>query len=402
MKNRSFYLIVVIALGLHACIPLKSDTFRENEKVAQKDYLVYQINEDPKQRNLFFYDPINHTSSQILADWNVNIDGFSLSANNRLAFSSSQDGNSNIYILDYPFMGNTPTKITFDKSVNDTPISWSPDGHYLLLDSFQADGKKLSLWDGKNFLDIYDYHGQINEITWSAQGHLAFTEFSLADPAPDVDEGEVYIWDGNSTVSASQNPSGNDRFPAWSKDGRQLAFLSNRNGKYNIFLWDGISKKKNLPDVKTFVNVAPGLPEYFSSPTWTSTNSIAFSTGYKNDEHAQIYEWDGKKVRNISQNPLSHNGGQTWRNDGDWAFTTFFSKSQDLYIRDNNNRTLLETRGQYSPAWSQKGLLIFCAPDNSKSWTLSMWNNGKVISIAHGDFVIAKWNNGEFVFCSYG
>jgi Tol biopolymer transport system component len=395
MKSPLLYLVIVIALGLSSCASLKGASLDSGAE--QKDYLVYQID----QRHLFLYDPTSNTHTQILTDWDINIDSFSLGTNNRLAFSSSRDGNSSVYVIDYPFTENISAKITFDTSTSNTPISWSPNGRYLLFETVQTDSKKLSLWDGKNFLDIYNYHGQINEVTWSVSGQLAFTEFFINDSSPDRDSGEVYIWDGNATVSASQNPSGEDRFPAWSKDG-QLAFLSNRNGEYDIFVWDGASKNKGFPDAKTFVNIAPDLTQYFSSPTWTNTNSLAFCGGSQSDKYVQIYEWDSQIAKNISQNPSLHNGGQTWRKDGYWSFITFFSSSQNLYVRNNTNHTILETKGQYPPAWSQNGLLVFCTPDSSKHWILSMWNGVKIIEIAHGDFIEAKWNNGEYVFCSYG
>jgi hypothetical protein len=256
------------------------------------------------------------------------------------------------------------------------------------------------MWNGKNIFDVYEYRGQISEVAWSSSGQLAFTEFYIDDYSPDKDYSEIYIWDGNSTLNASQNPFGEDRSPTWSQNG-QLAFLSNRNEEYNILVWDGISKNNSAPDSKTFVNIAPELTQYFSNPIWTNSDSIAFSGGSESDLYAQIYEWDGQTAKNISQNPSFHNGGQTWRNDGYWSFITFFSSGQNLYVRDNINQTVLETKGQYRPAWSHNGLLAFCVPEYP-NWALSIWSGKNAVEIAHGNFIVAKWNNGEYVFCSNG
>lgn len=383
-------------LGLNSCIPFKS--FLSNDGIEQKDFLIYLIDENSEQRQLVLYDPESNLHTQVLPGWDIQ--EFTLSKNYRLAFSSSKDGYSKIYVLNYPFTENTPIEIALNTSAENTPISWSPDGNYLLLDSVQANSKKLSMWNGETVFDIYEYHEQLSEVTWSPDGRLTFTDFYTFILPHDGDICEIFIWDGKTTVSVSQNPSGDDRFPVWSKDG-QLAFLSERNGEYDIFIWDGVSKENGAPDSKTFVNIAPELTQYFSNPIWTNSDSIAFSGGNESDLHAQIYEWDGQTAKNISQNPSFHNGGQTWRNDGYWSFITFFSSEQNLYIRDNINQTVLETKGEYRPAWSHNGLLAFCVPEYP-NWALSIWSGKNAVEIAHGNFIVAKWNNGEYVFCSNG
>ncbi|HNE05893.1 MAG TPA: hypothetical protein PLT08_15310 [Anaerolineales bacterium] len=392
MKNQFLYLFLFIfILGVSSCASANSET-------KTRDLLVYVIENYPEKRMLFVYDPINNSQKQILAGWDI--EEFSLSKNDRLAFSSLKDGHSSIYVLDYPFTENAPTEIALDIPAENTPISWSPDGHYLLFDSVRANSKKLSVWDGKSVSDIYEYHEQVFGVAWSPNGQVAFTDIYTFILPYDGDVSEIFVWNGKTTVSASQNPSGNDTHPAWSKDG-QLAFLSERNEEYDIFIWDGTSKENGAPDVKTFINIAPEVTQYFSDPTWTNTDSIAFSGGSESDLHAQIYEWDGQTAKNISQNPSFHNGGQTWRNDGYWSFITFFSSGQNLYVRDNINQTVLETKGQYRPAWSHNGLLAFCVPEHPE-WTLSIWNGKNIVEIAHGNFIAAKWNNGEDVFCSNG
>jgi Tol biopolymer transport system component len=381
---------------LNSCSSSKDSAFAG--EMEQNDYLVYLIDEYPKQRQLIFYDPASNTHTKILPDWDI--DEFSLGVNNRLAFSSSHNGNSKIYVLDFPYTENVPAEITLDISTENELLSWSPDGHYLLFDSSQTGTKKLSVWDGKVISDIYNYHEKVADVVWSSNGQLAFTDFYTFVSPHDGDSSEVFIWDGKDIVSVSQNPSGVDRSPTWNKE-NQLAFLSERNGEYDIFVWNGVSKNNGVPDINTFLNIAPSLTQYFSNPTWTNSGSLAFSGNGTWDLNVQIYEWDGQIARNISKNPLSHNGGQTWRNDGYWSFITFFSESQNLYIRDEINQTVVKTKGQYKPAWSQNGLLMFCVPD-PQDWTLSIWNGKNVVEVAHGYFIVAKWNNGEYVFCSNG
>ncbi len=391
MKTSPLHIIFMVALGLTSCSSLQNRDDR-----IHKDYLIYRLYNDGQQGPLILYDPASNVHTQILPDWEI--DRYSLSTNNRLAFSTSTDEVESIFVLDYPFTENVPIEIIVEKSTQTIPMSWSPYGRLLLFYSIQENGKTLSLWNGKNTLNIYDYRGTISEVTWGPDGQLAFTEFYDLDLNTTHEWGssEVFIWDGNAIRSASQNPSGEDRFSAWSQEG-QLAFLSSRDGTYAIFVWDGVSKDNGVPDIDTFTKVDTDL-HHFSNATWTSSNTLAFNKQEAQDLYVPIYEWDGQSIVDISNNPSSSNGFQTWRDDGYWAFSTFFSEEQNVYVRDETNQTVLTAEGQW-PVWSRNGLLMFCV-HHSPDWTLSIWNGGEVIEVVNADFIHAKWNNGEEVFCS--
>jgi hypothetical protein len=363
------------------------------------DYLVYVINELSGESQLIFYDPINEINVPILSGWKI--DTISLNTKNLLAFSSSHEGNSEIYILVYPFTDNIPVNITNDKSADDYVISWSPDGHYLAFRSEQADGKTLSIWDGNEVSNIYQYKVQISEFSWSVDNRLAFTEFYTFILPYKGDQNEIFVWDGNTITSVSQNPTGNDRSPSWNENG-ELAFLSERDGEYDIFIWDGISKNKDKPDINSYQKIAPNLTNYFSYPVWNNAGLLTFIAFGLEDQHAQIYEWDGQAANNISKNPDSHNGGQSWGSDGYWSFATFFS-SPFLYVRNERNQTQLTVEGAYASVWSQNGFLMFCSYVSAPyEWKLSIWDRKNIVEIAQGYHIIAAWRNGTKVFCSSG
>lgn len=365
------------------------------------DYLIYVISNPSEKSQLILYDLTSEKHMPILSD--EVISSISVSANGRLAFSSAHEDSSPIYILDYPFSNGEPINIIGDNSAQNFTSAWSQDGRYLAYVSIQDNGETLSIWDGNNSFKIFDSLNSISEITWGPNGRLAFTEFDFT-PTDEKDSSEVFIWDGDKTVSLSQNPNGSDRFPEWNENG-QLAFNSSRKGESDIFVWDGLSTINGMPDVNTFSNIAPHLTWYFSDPVWSNSGTLTFQGSGPRDEHVQIYEWDGIRANNISQNPDFHNGGQRWRGDGYWSFITYFSNEQLIYIRDAKNQRVLIAEGQYSPAWSQSGYLIFCNQTGSgteRTWSLSMWNGAKVIEIARGHNIVAFWSNGSSVFCSFG
>jgi Tol biopolymer transport system component len=301
--------------------------------------------------------------------------------------------------LDFPFTDNVPVNIIHDASIN-YPISWSPDGYYLAYGSVHDDGKTLLIWNREISSPIHHYQEQISSLAWSSDGRLAFTEFykfSSLDEGEDWNE--VFIWEGDTAVNLSQNPSGEDRFPAWSADGR-LAFLSERDSKHDIFVWDGTSKIDGVPDVNTFVKIAPNLTGYYSSPAWTNSDSLTF-TG-SGDSYLQIYEWDGRRATNISKNPGFHSGSPRWRSDGYWSFSNGIMSSQSLlHIRNEKNKTQLTVEKGVSSAWGQSGHLMICIR-SSPTWTLSMWNGVEIIEITEGYNIDASWRNGEDVFCTSG
>lgn len=398
MEKTFFYTFFIIVLGLNACASIQDFSF--GSAPVKKDYLVYLIDDFQKQQQVMFYDPTENVYTPILHDWDIN--AFSLSIDNRLAFSSSRDGKNRIYVVNYPFTQSTPIEITPETSSENFPRAWSPDGRYLLFTSVQGNSKKLLLWDGQSTSDIYHFHETVDEITWNTNNQVAFTDFYTFEFPQDYDGdlSEIFIWDGHATVNVSQNPSGSDRYPAWSKDG-QLAFLSERSGKYDVYIWNGKSKESGVPIINSFINVAPHMTHTYFGLTWTNSGTLAFSAVGEGDSHAQIYEWNGHTINNISQNPLLHNGAQSWRNDGYWSFTTLFSNRQNIHVRDNANNTVFTTDGYYAPVWSPNGLLMFCNYDSS-GLLLSIWNGTKIIEVAHGSFIAAKWQNGKAVFCSFG
>jgi Tol biopolymer transport system component len=360
---------------------------------AAGDYLIYMIG-----RRLTFYDPAENLHVPIVPDWEVS--AYSISSNNVLAFSSEHDGDLDIYLLDYPFTENEPRNITNELDTDDRVELWSPDGQLLVFESkISFSQKKLSIWDGKAISNIYEYQGHLHEYDWSIDGRLVFTEsYSFTG---DDKPAEIFLWDGDTVTNVSQNPSGEDRSPVWSKDG-QLVFNSCQETSCNILVWDGISILNGLPDKSTYQNIAHDLTGYYSRPVWTSSGTLSFSSGAD-----KIYEWDGKTVTEISNNPNFANVGQSWSKDGYWAFTThYYSNEHNLYIRDVQNQTILETKGLFTPEWSNEGYLMYCIYDRSddgSTWTLSIWDRESIHSVIEIDeYIWASWPNGNFVYCSNG
>lgn len=407
--------ILLVIVGILSSIKIIALSKFQASVIKEGDYLVYVISNYPTSQ-LRLYDLATKTHTPILSGNDIR--NISISATGRLAYSSVHEGSRAIYVLDYPFTNIPPVNVTGITSTRYYRMVWSPDGRYLAYAAIQNDGATLSIWDGKSSFQISHSPASIGELIWSPDGRLAFSIFFTHSSPYQGDSSEVFIWDENKMVNLSQNPTGEDRFPAWNEDGH-LAFLSQGKGTYDIFVWDGFSMVNGVPDISTFNNIAPHLTSYYSRPVWTNTGSLTFEGTGARDTHIQIYEWDGKYATNISQNPGFHNGNQHWRNDGYWSFSTYFSSEELAYIRDEKNKTQLILDG-YGVRWSESGYFIFCHRtitgyrwhfqkwefpriiEEYSGWTLSMGNGNKVVEIAHGREIAAAWANGESVLCSDG
>jgi Tol biopolymer transport system component len=323
-----------------------------------------------------------------------------------LAFSSNDlEEHQQIYIWD----GKAVINITPDE-MNDSAESynavWSPDGRYLAFWLKQEDNTLIYVWDGENSFNItpdLDYNISDYRPAWSSDGRLAFIANYHIDTS--IYGSDIFLWNGSTTVNLSQNPTVEYSNLGWNPNG-EFAFLTRHNCddnshcEYNVFVWDGVSVKNGSPNVDTFTNVAPGMIGYYSSPSWTLNGNLVFISQTSQDTHAQIYIWDGQTVTNISQNPKFHNGIPHWNADGRWAFSTFFSSEQLVYVRDADNKTLLSVDGQ-SPALSSGGYLIFCKYRRPE-WVLYMWNGQDIIEITQGHNIWAQWQSGQGTFCTSG
>ena len=85
--------------------------------------------------------------------------------------------------------------------------------------------------------------------------------------------GDIYVVDSNGgNATALTSHSAYDGYPVWSRDGKQLAFASDRHGNFDIFVMPAEGgQAKRL----TF-HGSPDIPSDFSADT--GSPAVAFST----------------------------------------------------------------------------------------------------------------------------
>jgi dipeptidyl aminopeptidase/acylaminoacyl peptidase len=211
-----------------------------------------------------------------------------------------------------PFAGGEARRLTSSPKRESTP-RWSPDGRYLAFLSGR-EGKKAQVWlldrAGGEAVRLTDYKADVSELAWSPDGKRLALVVDDVDPEdPDtlpegaprphpkpivIDrrqfkrDGEgylrafrkhLYLFDVTTRASA-QLTSGpyDDAEPAWSPDGRSLAFTSNRtpdpDANQNTDVFVVAAAPGATPRA---VTTSPGAD---SSPAWSPDGrSIAYLAG---------------------------------------------------------------------------------------------------------------------------
>jgi Tol biopolymer transport system component len=184
----------------------------------------------------------------------------------KLAFALSGKGVSGIYVVNAD--GSGMTKVDDARAAD---LAWSPDGKRLAFCS-AADGREVMESSTAGIATAYG-----NWITWESVG---------------VVEREVNLFVLNlETKSKTQltKSSRKNLQPSWSPDGKTLAFASNRDGRYGIFLMNADDTK-----VEKFVS---GNAWHTWHPSWAPAgDAIVFQINKANDERRK-----DAMVRNTSQ-----------------------------------------------------------------------------------------------------
>lgn len=159
---------------------------------------------------------------------------------NQIVFQriDEQRENSDIYVMDAD--GSNEKKLTDSPLWFQSP-DWSPDGAKIAFYQSVADGPGR-VWvmdaDGSNQKMIYDWG---YDPAWSPDGKkIAFSSERFSWQAGRGIFCDILVMDVNtaSVTAITQPDSSNDFYPKWSPDGSRIAFSSNRDGNYEMYVMD--------------------------------------------------------------------------------------------------------------------------------------------------------------------
>jgi Tol biopolymer transport system component len=256
--------------------------------------------------------------------------------NGKIAFSSSADGDHDIYTMN-PDGSELVNLTDAFGDANDTDPNWSPDGSKIAFASSRA-GRDEHVEANNIFVMNADGSDQVQltfeadhltsfQPSWSPDGaQLAFTSDREGD-------WEIYTMDADgfdqtNITGPNQSLSYDDKNPDWSPDGARIVFEGVREGAWEILTI--------APDGTEEVNLTAE-----DDPPWTNINGYA------------SYRPDGSKIVFMSQ---VNDGSEDW---DIWVMNPDGTDKENV-LPDNEWQDV-------APKWSPDGIQIIFYSNRSES-----------------------------------
>jgi Tol biopolymer transport system component len=222
----------------------------------------------------------------------------------RIAFVSSRDGNSEIYVMNAD--GSGQTRLT-NNAASDFAPAWSPDGAKIVFVSTRDGNSEIYVMnaDGSGQTRLTTVSESDAAPAWSPDGtKIAFTSYRSDN------QGDIYVMNADGSAQANlTNHSGLDVDPAWSPDGAKIAFITIRTPS-GIYTMNSDGSNPSL-----LVNT----PRIEFSPAWSPDGTkIAFTSfNISGTLYGEVYtvNADGSGLSNLTNNPLSDTD-PSWASDG--------------------------------------------------------------------------------------
>jgi hypothetical protein len=203
------------------------------------------------------------------------------------------------------------------------------------------------------------------------------------------------------SVTRLTNDPAQDSEAVWSSDGERIAFISNRDGDFDIYVMDADGGNLGRLTNDTFNNGGPtwgpddwymafhsdhegdGTDEIYTMnsdgsnqammpgsagdngyPAWSPDGwHIAFHSNRDGNWEIYVATYDGSEITRLTNDP-AHDFSPTWSPDGKkLVFTSNRGGSYDLYVVDSDGQNLTrlttdDTTDEVQPAWSASGWKI--------------------------------------------
>jgi len=148
----------------------------------------------------------------------------------RIAFMSQRDGNSEIYVMNRN--GSGVRRLTNNLSGESSP-TWSPTGTQIAFTSDRSGKPQIYVMDADGLNERLLIRGETaaDKATWSAAPFNEIAYAAQSGPGYDIRIYDVATGEKRTITDGV----GTNESPAFSPNGRHIAFISSRFGKMNVF-----------------------------------------------------------------------------------------------------------------------------------------------------------------------
>ena len=194
-------------------------------------------------------------------------------------------------------------------------------------------------------------HRFCSEVIQYLTGHKGMFASNIAFVSTGSGGKEIYSceFDGFSPQQVTRNHS-ISLFPAWSSDGRYLAYTSYKRGNPDLFI-------KNLAELQEVSVAQKGIN---ITPAWVPGKfELAATLSFSGDQEIYLLTGTGKIIKRLTRMRGS-DVSPTWSSDGKkMAFVSNRSGNPQIYIKDLVSEKVrrLTYEGNYNtqPCWSPRG-----------------------------------------------
>ena len=196
---------------------------------------------------------------------------------------------------------------TFDKLPLDVVMnpSWSPDGSQIVVSGYDSGIHDLFMVDvatGKLRQLTNDRHAEMMP-QWSPDGKTIAFATDRGD-GTDLDVLKFNKWRiatydlATGRIDVLPNQAGLNLNPMWAPDGKSVAFISDRTGTSNVFLYD--FDKKEHYQLTNVIGAVSSFSEYSPAITWARTADKLAFTYYESGDYTV---WSVANPRRLKKDP---------------------------------------------------------------------------------------------------